>query len=290
MNGQTSPGTGSRRQPPFFLAIAAGRRAPRSILWAVVALLLLTGAAGCTAGPGGYLATLVPGTLSAQLPAGPARLSPDGWLLQSGGAEFSLNSLDLNVSDLVLSGAPDDGAPDAFLAAPVPLLALPVMGDVPVAIRLPGSPLPGVPLSACMPGCQVDGTVFSGGLFLQRITVTGSFRPAGTTSGPGQGFLVNVSLLDPSAPQGVPLLNGNSVALSRDLPATLQLSALVTVDAGLFDGLDFASLPQGGGLICLGLAPGCSMPPPAAALSQLRANLSLGSVQLELSDASAQAP
>ncbi len=271
------------RRRPMHSAFLRRLLMPNVLLWVLSCAAAL--GAGCIAGDGDFVATLSPAILSAQLPLGPGRRGADNWLLQSGGSSLSLDSLDLSVSDLILRGSSDyAGSP----FAPIPLVSFPVMGDVPVATHVLVALLPGVPLGSCDPRCQVDRTVLvGGGFWLRRLRAAGAVRLSGTARAALR-FSADVSLVDPAAPDGVPLADMNPVTLSREVPERLQVGAILQVDAGLFDGIDLAALPLNAGQICLGVGNGCispALPVSAAIIAQLRANLARGTVQIVLSAA-----
>ncbi len=221
---------------------------------------------GCTFSDGDFLTTLVPGTLSARLVASADRFTADGWLITDAGWELRLMSLTVSAVDLTLSGA-GAGDGDGGDGAGAPVVVLPVMADVPVATRVPGTPVPGVPLAACRPLCGLGPVVLTGAqLSLRRLHLQGQVRREvlpPQPPGPEQDLSLDLDL-SPFSDTVLQVAGPLAMVIDRTVPDHLQVSALFLVSAALGDGIDWSSANG------------------AAPRQQLVANLAQSSLTLDL--------
>jgi hypothetical protein len=243
---------------------------------ALLAALALGGPPGCARSEGGFLATLVPGALSARLStqpgAGTARFTSDGWLRTDLGYALSLHSLRLHASEISLWGTPrgqgaGPGSPGSP-GSPVSIVSLHPAGPVPVSV--PGSASAGsarVPLSTCTPGCGLS----AGTLRLARLTLTGvsAKGEARDETGAGRvpaGTPFSFSLDLEADPRGAVLIEAAlDLTLTWTTPERLLPDAALSVPTALLDGIDLATDSTG---------------------ARLRENLPASALRIELSGVS----
>lgn len=209
---------------------------------ALAALAALT-LGGCARSEGGFLATLVPGALSAHLSTQPgaARFTSDGWLRTDQGYALALHSLRLQASDLTLWGGPRGPG------APVSIVSLHPAGPVPVSV--PGSAGAGsagsarVPLSTCTPGCGLSaGTLRLGRLTLTGVSAQGEARDETGAGRVPAGTPFSFSLDLGADPRGAVLIEAAlDLTLTWATPERLLPDAALSVPASLLDGIDLAT-------------------------------------------------